>query len=255
MNTSIRSLFQFGLISSCICLSGCISTAKVLEMSQDNDYTQKIVDDQLIAVGFSKKPIPKYEHTLVLVGQKYSYLVENDDKHAMPNYFKDLIQTLDLQYLYLSNNDKTTQQLNTQLQQQAHTQQPSWKLHSYDRAEKPSATVFRSNVQFLYRKPLHLITASEKQQLVRLQFNCMNEKNSTYVCTKSSSFRLTLANKIENTQNLQHTLRQPIQLELLQEKSNYLKTVGSLGLLPLSISFDIVTFPLQYVYCYAAWGC
>ena len=248
-------LLKFSFISSCcLMMTACVSTRAVIEMSQDSDYTHRMLSDQLIAVGFSKQPIPQYENALILVGQKYSYLVQNNKTDA-PNYFKDLVSSLDLKYLYLSNSDKNLQQVNQQLQQHAQPQQPSWKLYSDDKGQKISATTFNSDVEFLYRKPVNTITTTEKQQLARLNFNCQIENSSTMVCKKSSTFHLTLAHKIQNTQNLQHTLRTPIQLELFQEKTNYLKKATSLTLLPLSLSFDIVTFPLQYVYCYATWGC
>lgn len=255
MNKSPLHILKFSLMTSCcVSMSACVSTQAVIGMSQDSEYDQRVVTDQLVAVGFAKQPIVHYENALILVGQKYSYLVQSDRNDA-PNYFKDLVSSLDLNYLYLSNSDKNIQQTNQQLQQHAEPKQPSWKLYSYAKGQKLSATTFNSDVEFLYRKPVQLINSNEKQHLARLNFNCNIENNTTMVCTKSSRFHLTLANTIVTSQNLQHRLRTPIQLELFQEKTNYLKKASSLTLLPLSISFDIVTFPLQYVYCYAAWGC
>lgn len=199
-------------------LSGCMAT-QYIEGKSYKELEQVVeLSDTFLAIGKPKTAIPKHETALIIVGEKYNYLVEGGSKSNQQE-ISDIFNYLDLNYIRIEHMGKIVRHGKT----------------------------YSSPITLRYTKPKHLVTAKEFEISQKLNsLNCVdNHPNyvGSYSCPFHVGVDITPMVKPEQ-QILQHRFSSPIKVDFYSPRG---KNKPTILLKPLAMVVDVVTFPIQAV--------
>lgn len=232
------------MLFSPLLLTACATNA--LFGNSETEITTKTkiaLQDQIIAIGRTSQPIQGYENALVLAGQTHSFFVQpNIDSNNSADLFQKIFSHIDLKSLYLApalDNDAMTQ-INTQ-------QHNSILLKVDEKLKNNRSVPYITSLYFI--KKTQLLTAKETSTLKDLGFKYQTEltdyPKQTF-CIRTIHTQITLASKVQNLNQLQYKLKQPIdiQYQVTTTSRNYSRQAFKI-FTPLTVAFDIVTSPIQ----------
>lgn len=218
-------------------LTGCTSLYLFdkSEKSLDERWVKTDFSDTIIAIGEPKTPIKGYENALVLAGEKHAYLVQASSSE---DDLKKIFKQIDLRYLTIALNNKDGLLVR---------QQGDW--------VKCDGNLGCADVELVYNKPRGSFTEQEEKILAELGFHYWQSFRANTPSITNKHIRkisFTVTEPVTNKEQLQHQFKQPVKLNYAQFNPNKGKITRGMtyGLIPIAIAFDIVTFPLQMIYCH-----
>ena len=234
------------IVATSISISSC-ATYYALNNSDVQEVKKQhiMLQDKVIAIGRPSTPIPHYPYALILAGQKNSYLVQPVPSSTTPlNLFEQIYSQIDLNYIYLDPNN----QISRNIQHNIKTP-PENKLEFKLGNEPKISDLVNSKLGIYYLRELKKVPKKEKNQLAELGFQCdeANQSNTKYyLCNRHINTTIQVASQVKNINNIQHTLKQPLNIEFTytQTKKNY-RRVGLKALTPVAVAVDIITSPIQ----------
>lgn len=239
---------HFTLKISLICLisifsSGCAT--KILESAQgkapikDKVITkEKVFSDKIISYGVPASPIPNHEYAIAMAGKSYSYLIEplNTEK---PTLFQDFFKHVDTRYLAFTTINK---ELNASSTQAKSSQQLAFTI-----ADKQ----IKDTLSFVFIKPVNELKKNERQNMQKYQFECeqkqLSDQKNYLICKQAVDIQLTVVTKAKNSNQLRDQFRDPLTFNFYQntQTNKYnVKKALLMPLAPVTVVFDIVTFPV-----------
>ena len=231
-----------------IVLSGCATMILMNEHPYKSSGTKTgiALEDTLIAIGTAKSPIQGFENAVVVVGEKYSYLAQPAAKYTkQTDLFQKILHEVDLNYLKVGQFKslgmaEDGQHINYSLEQKI-------KVTMKDSKNTKHKTL-QDEIGFIFYKPLKQLTQGEESKMQALGFQCEYIQQNLR-CSRQILIDLYVANPVRNQQQLAHKFNHPIKLEVEYniEQFNYKQVAGKALLMPLAITFDVVTSPLQLV--------
>lgn len=238
-------LIKFTLITLSPMLLGACATNALFNntATETSTKTQIALQDQIIAIGHASKPIQGFEHALVLAGNQHSFLVQpNQDQNNPRDLFQQIFSQIDLNAVYIAPAmlDETISHLNKQ-------QYNSIILKLDEKLKNSQSVPYKASLYFL--KPTQKVSAKEQVQLTSLGFKCqtkLQDYPQQTFCSRDINTEITLASKVQNLNNLQYKLKQPIniQYQVTTTSNNYSKHLFKV-FTPVTVAFDIVTSPIQ----------
>lgn len=214
-----KGLFLTIILGLSTILSGCMATSYVSKKSQKTELAIEF-SDNFLAIGKPKTPILNHENALVMVGEKYNYLVEDFSRFDEQKITK-VFNYLDLNRVRIRN----ISQIRSEVQ------------------------YYFTTVTLDYSKPKAQITQQEFEVINKINasgFGCIEEiqNNVEYLsCPLHLAVKISPIKKAEN-QFLQHSFAKPIKADFYAEKYHMKPTMA---LMPLAFVVDVVTLPIQIV--------
>ena len=223
--------------------TGCAT--KVLETAQGKApiknkviTKEKVFSDQIISYGLPSKAISNHEYAIAMAGKQYSYLIQPTSKES-PTLFHDFFKNVDTRYLAFTTEDKG---LNSDSVQVKSVQQLGFNIRNNQVVDILS---------FVFIKPMSDLKQNEQQTMQKYHFDCEQRKltnqRNYLICKQDVEIQLTVTTKAKNSDQLGHQFRDPLVFNFYEntEKNKYnVKKALLMPLAPITIAFDIVTFPL-----------
>ncbi|PNK60851.1 hypothetical protein A6J60_008140 [Psychrobacter sp. FDAARGOS_221] len=226
------------LLLSTLSLSGCITTSYITDKIEDNTAKRWVADealnDTIIAIGKPSQPIAGYEDALILAGNKNSYLIQPTD--SKNDNLIAIFEKLDLNYLSIKPDSIGRQKVNFIQVQMGEEKHNCVASHGC------------SDMTLTFKKPTALLTDQEKAVLRELKFSHLYEiEGVTYYRNMLQNLKFTITTPVANQQQLQHRLKQPMPIKFYRydEHNGIVARRGMQALIPLTLAFDIITFPFQ----------
>ncbi len=234
------------LLASSLALTSCATMSLVESTKAESakQYEKTVITESVIAVGYPSQPIPQYEDAMILAGENYSFLVEPVSTTNTPkSLFKTIFAQVDLKALYI---DTTPAYATTQKKMQAASNRLVLNVQSDDSQQIKKVPV---EVGLLFVKPVSALQINEQRQLEQLGFSCdlkviADIKNA--VCQRTVPTAITVATAVQNINNVNYKLKQPLTIELnyqWQSQSNNKRWLRVFT--PVTVAVDIVTLPIQ----------
>lgn len=251
MKLNLRKSFStLSLVAMTMTLSGCMATMGLLYATDDAGGSLKssgsieektLLSDKVIAMGKSKTPISSHEHALVLIGESNSYLIEPAGKDKMT--FERIFTIVDLSSLYIRSKNETedtSSKVSNSFEVLVNNDECEYQHGCHD-------------MELYFKKPLNDVLTKEQVQLESLGFDCYVGNIEGYLtCKRKVKIGFTVANQVQNFDNLQYKLKQQFDIrfytEVLDNDESVIKKGIYYTLLPVTMAIDVVTFPLQYLY-------
>lgn len=236
------------ILGSAGLLNGCATTNLADYAKADNvkKHEKKVLSENVIAVGYPSQTVKGYENAMILAGSNYSFLVQPaTSANTSPDLFKRLFSEVDLSALYIDTQPSYST-LNTERKTQATSNKLVLDVKNDESQQIKDAPV---SVGFIYAKPIEMIKLNEQKQLEDFGFECKTinvAEQSNLVCLRSVDAEITVATAVQNINEVNYRLKQPLTIELnykWQTSSNANKF--SAVLLPVTMAVDIVTLPIQ----------
>lgn len=228
-------------IAVCIGAGGCATFAVMEDARGTYTEEQEVVEfsEQVIAIGRPSQPIAEYPHAMVLAGNKYSFLVQPKvDAQTPANLFEQIFTQVDLKALYINPNP-------VQQQHYGQTQSLTLKLANGQKEIKK----LPHWIGLTFTKPTAQLGYGEQQRLELFGFKCntVQIKQQPHLnCSRNVQTEFTLAERVNNFNQLQYKLKQPLTVKMVHTYTVEKSKVGAkLLLLPVAVSLDIITLPLQ----------
>ncbi|WP_111860717.1 hypothetical protein [Acinetobacter sp. CFCC 10889] len=211
--------------------------------TETNTKTSIALQDQIVAIGHTSKPVKGFENALVLVGKQHSFFVQPNNDANNPSYlFQRIFTEIDLKSVYLapSLGHNTTTQINTH-------QNNHIILELNEKIQNNRSVPYDASLYFI--KASKDVSKNEKNQLLSLGFQCqtaLEDYPQQTVCSREINTEITLASKVQNANSLPYKLKQPIdiQYKVTSTSKDYSRQFFKV-LTPVTVAFDIVTFPIQ----------
>lgn len=228
-------------------LSGCM-TSSALNNSIDKSKKERHTPthtDSVIAISKPTTPIQDYDNALVLVGQRYSYLVQPDGDNG--DTLLKIFETVDLKNLSLSSYSYTFDI------KQAHDDWTCTSSHGCANIglKFSKSSNNHSNSTKSYEEKTQDLTQlyEEKAQLENLGFDCKvyDHKDTNVTCWYFEKLAFIITDPIKNSSQPTHQLSKPATLQFYQFDADHDKKsiATKKALQPLAFAFDIITFPIQ----------
>ena len=260
------SLLLVTLLGSSIVLNGC-ATASLVSYTKSDYYggyhihKKNILSEEVIAIGYPNKPIKEYEGAMILAGKNYSFLVQPTvSSHTSSDIFRRIFSQVDLGSLYIDTNpssyysDSDTQREYGTRDIQKKTQADSNELIlDIDRDRDGSSQVknISTRINLVYAKPTNEVKNNEQPQLENLGFKCQTSviaEQQSLACQRSVFIKITVASAVQNIDQINHKLKQPMTIQLNENwKTRDNTNKFGIALLPVSVAVDIVTLPIQAI--------
>ncbi|WP_352259655.1 hypothetical protein [Psychrobacter sp. TB55-MNA-CIBAN-0194] len=257
------SLLLVTLLGSSIVLNGCATTALSDYTKSDSmkNHTKNVLSESVIAVGYPNKPIQGYEDAMILAGKNYSFLVQPVvSADTSSDLFKRIFTQVDLGSLYIDTNpssyysDSDAQREYGTRDIQKKTQADSNELIlDVDRDRDRSSQVknISTRINLVYAKLTNEVKNNEQPQLENFGFKCQTSviaEQQSLACQRPVYIELTVASAVQNIDQINHKLKQPMTIQL-NENWRARDNTNKLGiaLLPVSVAVDIVTLPIQAI--------
>lgn len=246
------------LLGLSIGLSGCATASLVSYTKTDHvqEHVKNVLSENVIAVGYPNKPIKGYEDAMILAGKNYSFLVQPAaDSHTSSDIFRRIFAQVDLGSLYIDTLPSYST-YNVQQKTQADSNQLVINIDGNKSSQIKDIPTF---IGLLYAKPINEIKLNEQLQLENFGFECQIAtiaEQQNMICQRIVRIELTVASAVQNIDQINHKLKQPLKIQLNQkwEVSDNANKLGVV-LLPVTMAVDIITFPIQAVgagFLYAA---
>lgn len=264
-------------ISVSTLLSGCLATSALwdAEAIQDSEKTV-ILKDRVSALGKPAEPVPNFPNALVLLGEENDYLITSAEQN--PAIVEHLFSNLDAKALTIISNHVSVpiehidyDWVHDPVSRIDFEIDPSIQYREYaDQSFKQSGVGTTLNISFV--KPADKITAQEKAKLQQYGFQCTSDRlahrrNGDYTydksptvytwCVRPTKINLTAITKSQSSTQAMRQLNtsRTIQVSYSQNVKGrkYATNTGIVLLTPLAIAVDVVTFPVQWLFCSVAW--
>lgn len=268
-------------IATSTLLSGCLATSTLWDMSEDLDSEQTtFFTDKVSALGKPTQPVPNFPNALVLLGEKNDYLITSAEQN--PAIVERLFSDLDAKALTLIGRYESIPVKHIDYDW-VHYHNQANKVHfeidpAIQRGKQANQSFTQSgvsgtlNVSFF--KPANKITAQEKTKLQQYGFQCTSDRlahrqrpYSEYVyddsptvytwCVRPTKIHLTAITKSQSSTQTTRELKTTRTIEVSYSKNNKARknitNAGVILLTPVAIAVDVVTFPLQGLFCSVAW--
>lgn len=261
-------------------LTGCLATSTLWDKTVSTtpeDVT--ILNDDIVAFGKPKTPLAQYPYAMAMVGTTNDYLVTSgeSDKAILQKIFSEL----DGKALHLlsSSESKTPAKaiytsffegnvrVNFQVNPDIHHQeQAKTSLQTSGASTKATIAFF---------KPAKDVSSKEKDKLNSLGFSCITDKlqyegrgstkdkytddSTLYTfCQRPTQMDLTVIQKTTDNSQLSHKFKRPLKIQATYRTKNRpvgdkVVNTGIILITPVALAVDIVTAPLQLVFCSLAW--
>lgn len=200
--------------------------------------TEKVFSDQIISYGIPSAPIPNHEYAIAMAGKHYSYLIEPSNTKE-PTLFHNFFKHVDTRYLAFTTKNKS---LDVGATQAKSSQQLAFTIHNNQ---------VKDLLSFVFIKPISELKKNELQNMQKYRFQCEQKKLPNQIdyliCKQTVDVQLTVTTKAQNSHQLRHQFRDPLIFDFYQEteKNKYnVKKAFLMPLAPVTIAFDIVTFPV-----------
>lgn len=238
------------LLGLSIVLNSC-ATASLVSYTKTNhveEHVKNVLSENVIAVGYPNKPIKGYEDAMILAGKNYSFLVQPAvDSHTSSDIFRRIFAQVDLGSLYIDTLPSYST-YNVQQKTQANSNQLVINIDGNKTSKIKDIPTF---IGLLYAKPINEIKRNEQLQLENFGFECQTAiiaEQQNMICQRIVRIELTVASAVQNIDQINHKLKQPLTIQLNQkwEVSDHANKLGVV-LLPVTMAVDIVTFPIQAV--------
>ena len=238
------------LLGSSIVLNSCATASLVSYTKTDHveEHVKNVLSENVIAVGYPNKPIKGYEDAMILAGKNYSFLVQPAvDSHTSSDIFRRIFAQVDLGSLYIDTLPSYST-YNVQQKTQANSNQLVINIDGNKTSKIKDIPTF---IGLLYAKPINEIKRNEQLQLENFGFECQTAiiaEQQNMICQRIVRIELTVASTVQNIDQINHKLKQPMTVQL-NEEWNTRDNTNKFGvaLLPVSVAVDIVTFPIQAI--------
>lgn len=233
-----KSMLGILMITS---LTACVFSGGLenkISQSKNNRFTvNESKTDNIVAVGKPANIITTHPYALVLVGQKYNYLIEGlDDDEQKSREILTIFEQLSTKYLSISTQTYQTQ--NTDFLMVRPTGGHYSCISEYG----------CTHITLSFKKPKNQVKIADENQLTALGFRC-NEITENLSCYRSIKMAVTPITKATNQKNTAaaYHFKKPITIKFydFHAKKGTLKRGVLTALLPLALVVDVVTFPIQ----------
>lgn len=199
-------------ILTAILLNACATSA--LNQSIENDI--QMTHEKITQVGIIQNATPQYENALLFIGETQNYIVDSKENRET---YKTIFSSAVLKtYLSLAGNFGMTDDIYIQMTNKNHLK--------------------RFALQINFHKK-NALTLQEQEELAKFNFEC-NAEFGSINCNKSIPSDIQFASA-----NFPDTVQIPSNLTLnIHTQPSTAKTIGKRSLLPLAVTYDIVTAPL-----------
>ena len=256
------SLLLVTLLGSSIVLNGC-ATASLVSYTKSDYYggyhihKKNILSEEVIAIGYPNKPIKEYEGAMILAGKNYSFLVQPTvSSHTSSDIFRRIFSQVDLGSLYIDTNPSfyrpDAQRAYGTRDIQKKTQADANELIlDIDRDKFSQVKDIPTLINLVYAKPINKVKNNEQPQLENLGFKCQTSviaEQQSLACQRSVFIKITVASAVQNIDQINHKLKQPMTIQLNENwKTRDNTNKFGIALLPVSVAVDIVTLPIQAI--------
>lgn len=238
MMNVVKSMLVAFLATS---LTACVFSGglenKITQSKNNRFVVNENKTDNIIAVGKPAKVIQNYPYALVLVGQKYNYLIESlDDNEQKSRQLLTIFEQLPAQYLTISTKTYQTQYADFLMVKPAGGY--------YQCSSQYGCT----HIELTFKKPKKQLKLNDESQLNALGFEC-NNITDYLSCHHGIKMAITPITKTDTQKNMgtAYQFKQPIVIKFydFHAKKGTLTRGVLTALLPLAIVVDVVTFPVQ----------
>lgn len=255
------SLLLVTLLGSSIVLNGCATTVLSNFTKRDHmkNHTKNILSENVIAVGYPNKPIEGYEDAMILAGKNYSFLVQPVvSSHTSSDIFSRIFSQVDLGSLYIDTNPSFYYS-DSDAQREYRTRDIQKKIQAdsnelilnIDRDRSSQVKNVSRYINLVYAKPINEVKNNEQPQLENLGFKCQTSviaEQQSLACQRPVHIEITVASAVQNIDQINHKLKQPMTIQLNEEWRSRDSTYNlGIALLPVSVAVDIVTLPIQAI--------
>lgn len=255
------SLLLVTLLGSSIVLNGCATTvlSDFTKRDRMKNHTKNILSENVIAVGYPNKPIQGYEDAMILAGKNYSFLVQPVvSSHTSSDIFSRIFSQVDLGSLYIDTNPSSyssapeaqttfgTRDIQKKIQADSNEL-----ILNIDRDRSSQVKHVSTRINLVYAKPINEVKNNEQPQLENLGFTCQTSviaEQQSLACQRPVHIEITVASAVQNIDQINHKLKQPMTIQLNEEWRARDSTYNlGIALLPVSVAVDIVTLPIQAI--------
>ena len=196
---------------------------------------------------------------MILAGKNYSFLVQPTvSSHTSSDIFSRIFSQVDLGSLYIDTNpssyysDSDTQREYGTRDIQKKTQADANELIlDIDRDKFSQVKDIPTLINLVYAKPINKVKNNEQPQLENLGFKCQTSviaEQQSLTCQHPVYIELTVASAVQNIDQINHKLKQPMTIQLNENwKTRDNTNKFGIALLPVSVAVDIVTLPIQAI--------
>lgn len=239
----LKTMSIFSVLVMSLILSSCATYKVFSDISDTKTKTVSLLKDEFIAITKPSKPIQNHEDAVVFVGKKHTFLVKELSPTAFaPVNFSQIFEHADLNYLYIENNAIGLDKFVKSVHEGVIPKPRKIDLHASGKESK-----YTHGFYLKFIKPKNKVQKGEKQTMQALGMACLDDYENYLVCYRSLTAEFILVQNPQNMNQVKYGLKQPLAAEIYHNESIERKVKPEYLLMPLTIAFDIVTFPVQFI--------